>query len=151
MANLKRVGVDMENAIFNDLKAVFTNLQCLRNVKHIGDRDKIKLDKLLSTLKADHAQKATIKSEIIADIYGKNNGSVYELGLSEAVDSNDFDAKLLSLERRWDSMYLGFFHGFEVNGGIIFVSVSFNQLAQVQTWLAFTTKMTLNRCTKSRN
>ena len=93
-------------------KAVFTNLQCLRSVKHIGDRDKIKLGKLLSTLKADHAQKATIKSEIIADIYGKNNGSVYELGLAEAVDSNDFDAKLLSLERRWDSMCPGFFSWF---------------------------------------
>ena len=51
MANLKRVGVDMENAIFNGLKAVFTNLQCLRCVKHIGDKDKIKLDKLLTTPK----------------------------------------------------------------------------------------------------
>ena len=113
MANLKRVGVDMENAIFNGLKTVFPNLESLRCVKHIGDRDKIKLKKLLSTVKADKVQKARIEFDIMTDIYGKNNGAVYELGLAEAVDSDDFDAKLSSLEHRWNGMCTGFFSWFQ--------------------------------------
>ena len=56
--------------------------------------------------------KASYKKEIIWDIYGKRTSDILEKGTADATDSDDFHAKLLSLEPRSEKLCLGFYNWF---------------------------------------
>ena len=47
IGNLKKIGVDMEDAIFNGMKSIFKGLNRLLCVKHLNGRDQKKISKLL--------------------------------------------------------------------------------------------------------
>ena len=48
--------------------------------------------------------KARFQKEIIADIYGINDGYSRELGLASAEDKEDFKVKLFSLKDKWKEL-----------------------------------------------
>ena len=52
------------------------------------------------------------KKEILSDIYGERRGGLYEYGLAESSDAEEFSEKLASLERKWESRCPGFFKWF---------------------------------------
>ena len=101
MSKLKYVGVDMVSAIFNGFKRVFSDLNRLSCVHHVGKRDDKKLDKL-------PVEKTKAKSEILKDIYGEHNGASYNFSLAESFDNEDFEVKLFSLKDKWNSLCPGF-------------------------------------------
>ena len=115
MTELKKVGVDMEDAIFNGIKKVIPNVSQLYCVRHLSQRDEIKINQLLGKTKTTAAEKNKAKSEIMKDIYGERKGSVYEYGLAEAEDISDFNIKLTTLEERWESLCPGFYQWFVGN------------------------------------
>ena len=49
--------------------------------------------------KGNQRENARAKAELLKDIYGAHNGASYDFGLAEKFDSEDFNMKLLSLER----------------------------------------------------
>ena len=109
---LKKVGLDMEDAIFQGIKHFFPDIKQLYCVRHLMKRDEMKLDKLFGRMKCSAAEKNKAKSEILKDIYGERKGAVYEYGLAESHDSDDFSAKLNSLQSKWESQCTGFFQWF---------------------------------------
>ena len=100
-ASLRKIGVDMEDAIFNGMKIVFKDVERLVCVKHLSDRDKSKIGKLLAKTAQTGNDKVNSTKEIIADIYGKKYGkkygAIYEYGLADAANATDFENKLNSL------------------------------------------------------
>ena len=48
---LKKIGVDMEDAIFNGMQSLFPDVSKLYCVRHMKQRDKIKIGKLLAKFK----------------------------------------------------------------------------------------------------
>ena len=60
----------------------------------------------------DTCSKGSYKKEIIWDIYGKRTSDILEKGIADATDSDDFHAKLLSLEPRWKELCPGFYNWF---------------------------------------
>ena len=61
------------------------------------------------------------KVTILHDIYGNRTGGYYEFGLSEAINKDDFDIKLLSLQEKWDALCPGFFSWFQKRRSSLFV------------------------------
>eukprot|EP00794_Sanderia_malayensis_P002387 gene2387-2747_t len=112
LRNLKKVGVDMEEAIFSGFKHHIPDLKRLLCVRHLSSRDEEKLLKLLQVLKINQAQRNHAKSEIIKDIYGERKGNVYEYGLADSFDNEDFNVKLGSLEEKWGKLCPGFHEWF---------------------------------------
>ena len=82
------LGTDLEKALFQGFKVIIPTMQSLLCVKHMSDRDQKKLTSL----------KARGQKEIIADIYGTNDGYTRELGLTSAQDEEDFKIKSFSLK-----------------------------------------------------
>ena len=50
--------------------------------------------------------------KIIADIYGCQYGGVREYGLADSTDKEDLEARLRSLEERWELLCPGFYKWF---------------------------------------
>ena len=75
------------------------NLRCL---KHIKDAIGRKLNELKFS-----SQSIIV---IIADIFGSFTDGILELGLSDAINQDDFFAKLMSLESKWNEMEMGQHH-----------------------------------------
>ena len=86
LRNLKKIGVDLESAIYNGFKKVFPTLYRLLCIRHISERDRQKLGKLLELIKMREGQKNKAKAEILKDLYGERKGNSYEYGLAEAFD-----------------------------------------------------------------
>ena len=99
----------MYDAIVKGIKKIFPNLSELC-VRHIKKRDEVKLEKLFTKVKGLAAEKSKSKSCIVTDIYGERRGSTYEYGLAESLTEEEFKRKLLSLEKRWESLCSGFYH-----------------------------------------
>ena len=78
-------------------------------VKHLSDRDKSKIGKHLAKTAQTGNDKVNSTKEIIADIYGKKYGAIYEYGLADAANATDFENKLNSLRDKWSSLCPGFF------------------------------------------
>ena len=112
LTELKKIGVDMEEAIFNGFKGILTNLLKLYCVRHLSQRDEVAISKLLEKSNKSSDNKAQCQKEIRTDIYGHRMGEVYDFGLAEAFDEDDFNAKLASLKSRWESLCPGFFNWF---------------------------------------
>ena len=110
--NIKKIGSDMEKAIYNGVKAIIPSAGQLYCVQHLSQCDEKKLDKLLDKQKFTSSQRCSSKSSILKDIYGERKGSVYEYGLAEAQDFDDFNAKLVSLKEKWESLCPGFYAWF---------------------------------------
>ena len=86
------------------------------------------------------SRKNKAKSEILKDIYGERKGAVYEYGLAESHDSDDFSAKLNSLQSKWESQCTVFFQSFMEKRKSKFI-VSSCQHVKVQMCLDYFTKM----------
>ena len=76
------------------------------------ERDKKKIEKLLSKTHSNASEKKKAKSKIFNDLYGVREGGTYENGLAESGNENDFLTKLNSIEKIWESLCPGFFEWF---------------------------------------
>ena len=80
-------------------------LYCVRNLKQ---RNKVKFDTLMETVEASSVEKNSSQSSDL-EIYRERKGTNYDFGLAEATNDEDFLGKLNSLDRKWESLYPGFF------------------------------------------
>ena len=115
LLNLRKIGVDMESAIFNGFQSIIPKLLQLYCVKHLQDRDKLAIDKCHGRSNIADGLKASYKQEIQWDIYGKRCGDTFEMGIADATDSDEFNARLMSLQPRWGKLCPGFFQWFITN------------------------------------
>ena len=77
MTELKKVGVDMEDSIFNGIKKVIQNVSQLYCVKHLSQRDEVKINQLLGKTKSTISANNKAKVEIIKDIYTESERDLY--------------------------------------------------------------------------
>ena len=112
ISNLKKVGLDMEAAIFNGFKSVLPKLLQLYCAKHLQDRDVATIDRLHKNMKVSNDLKTQYQEEIVADIYGRRRGDTMENGLIEADNEDDFTAKLASCQLKWEKLCPGFYDWF---------------------------------------
>ena len=75
-------------------------------------RDEVKLNNLFAKTNMSASRKQKAISQIIKDIYGCQQGNIYEYGLAEADDQDDFEGKLNSLKDRWNVLCPGFYDWF---------------------------------------
>lgn len=113
LANIKKIGVDMEEAIAKGFRRVISNASILYCVRHLQQRDYEKLEKLLTVIKAPPSEKNRAKAEIVRDIYGERIGSCYEYGLAESLDREEFTRKLANLQIKWEGLCPGFHEWFD--------------------------------------
>ena len=97
--DLKILGVDMES-IYNGFKCHNQELSRLVWVRHLKKRDEGKMLRLLQKTNQSSAQKSDSKAEVLNDIYGERIGTYDEYGLAESYDTDDFNAKLISLKEK---------------------------------------------------
>ena len=112
VAGLKKVGVDMEDAIFNGVEAVFPKVGKLYCVRHLKQQDEAKLIKLLAKITCPEALRLKSKREILDNIYGVRQSNLYEYGLCKSTNKEEFLVKLTSLELKWNSLCAGFYDWF---------------------------------------
>ena len=112
LINLKKVGVYMEAAIFNGFQRVICKLLQLYCARHSTERDEKAIDSCHQKSSIADKNKASNKKEIIWDIYRKHISDILEKSIADATDSDDFHAKLLSLEPRWEKICPGFYNWF---------------------------------------
>ena len=96
LRKIRAMGSDGESAL---CKAIHGNLPSaihLRCFKHLKDN----LQRKLSSMCMDSFS----QKEIMADIFGTVIDGIHELSLIDADDAQDFNAKLQSLESRWDKL-----------------------------------------------
>ena len=121
LKNISFIGVDLTSAIFSGLKTMIPGLRRLICVHHLMKQDESKLADLLPKTGRNAADRKLSSSEIIKDIYGSRVANFYEYGIVEAIDSDDFNAKLDSLEDRWESPCPGFHQWFVRNRKSLFL------------------------------
>ena len=103
------LGVPMESAIYNGFKCHNQELPRLACVRHLKKRDEEKLIKLLQERNQSSAQKSHSKAEVLNDIYGEKTATYCKYGLSESYDTDNFNAKLISLKEKWYAIIPGFY------------------------------------------
>ena len=97
--------------------------------------------KLLQERNQSSAQKSYSKAEVLNDIYGERTATYCKYGLSESYDTDNFNAKLISLKEKWYAIIPGFY------GWLISIEkpysqkLSFNQLERKQIYRDFIIKM----------
>ena len=121
LKNISFIGVDLESAIFTGLKTMISGLCRLICVRHLMKRDESKLADLLPKTGRNIADRKLSSSEIIKDIYGSRVAKLYEYAIAEAIDPDDFNAKLDSLEDRWEALCPGFDQWFVRNRKSMFL------------------------------
>ena len=67
---------------------------------------------MMDRKKCTEGKKMMAKKEIKLDIYGQRRGTLYEYGLAESSDEEEFCGKLNSLQQKWESRCEGFFDWF---------------------------------------
>ena len=102
--DLKYIGTDLENAIFNGFSSQINELKRLLCVRHLQINDK----KKLSDLNTSKNGAATI----LGDIYGWNYGSVKEYGIADSKDADDLHERLNSVKENWENYCPGFYDWF---------------------------------------
>ena len=93
---VQAIGTDGEAALCNAIRDSFPTAVHLRCLKHVKDSIEHKLHEL-------QFDKIGML-EIMYDIFGRSTDQLREIGLADAIDSNDFFAKLLSLEKKWNNL-----------------------------------------------
>ena len=112
----------MEKAMYHrGFKNIIPSVSRLVCVRHLKQRDEKKVDKLLARVHHSASDNQHAKFTILHDIYGNRTGGYYEFGLSEAINKDDFDIKLLSLQEKWDALCPGFFSWFQKRRSSLFV------------------------------
>lgn len=97
LMNIIAVGTDGKLAIVKALRGVFSNSTLhLRCFIHMKDNIRRKLSDLLLP--------ESTREEIVRDIFGTHQGTVYIKGLLDAADRSKFDHHLLSLKEKWDEL-----------------------------------------------
>ena len=109
---IKKIGVDMEDAIYNGVKILFPEAQQLYCFRHLKQRDEMQILKIMDRKKYTEKEKMMAKKEIILDIYGQRRGTLYKYGLAESSDEAEFCGKLDSLQQKCESRCKGFFDWF---------------------------------------
>ncbi|CAB4021441.1 Hypothetical predicted protein [Paramuricea clavata] len=89
-------GTDGEEELFNALSVSFLHALHLRCFIHFRENCK---EKLRSSNLPEQVQK-----EYLADIFGRRVGNVWEQGLVDAKDANDFERKLGEVKESWKGM-----------------------------------------------
>ena len=102
----------MEEAILQGATSMFPDVQHLYCVRHLMQRDEQKINCILQKLDCRENERLRAKKEILSDIYGERRGGLFEYGLAESSDVEEFSEKLVSLERKWESRCPGFFKWF---------------------------------------
>ena len=110
--SVHKIGINMEEAFLQGLTAMFPNVQHLYCVHHLMQRGEQKINCLLQKLDCRESERLRAKKEILSDIYGERRGGLYEYGLAESSDGEQFPEKLISLEINWESRCPGFFKWF---------------------------------------
>ena len=142
LANLKKIGVDMEEAIYNGLSSLLPNVEKLHCVRHLKQRDEAQIIKILNKFNGTELQINKIKKDILDDIYGQRMGGVYEYGLTESTDKEEFLSKLESCKRKWNANCNGFYDWFIQNRNQIdSYRPLFIPQGQVQMFVGYFTKM----------
>ena len=90
--------------LFLGFKNIFSREESLWCTQHLEKNN-------LEVLKR-HRSNASDQQRIMADIYGSQNKGLLQDGLAEAIDSVDFQAKLLRLEPVWNEIASGFHRWF---------------------------------------
>ena len=109
---IKKISVDKEDAIYNGVEILFTEAQQLYCVRHLKQLGEMQILKMMDRKKCTEKEKMMAKKEIILYIYGQKRGTLYEYGLAESSDEEEFCGKLNSLQRKWGSRCKGFFDWF---------------------------------------
>ena len=84
-------------------------------------QDELKLADLLPKTGRNIADRKLSSSEIIKDIYGSRVANFYKYGIVESIDRDNFNAKLDSLDDRWESLCAGFHQWFVQNRKSLFL------------------------------
>ena len=121
LKDLKKIGVDLESAIFNGFSNIIPRVSRLVCGHHLKKRDESELLNLLGKTRKSAVERNHAKGEIVKDIYGSREGNYYEYGFAEATDAEDFTAKLESLQSRWKVSCPGFFPWFNVKRKSLFL------------------------------
>jgi hypothetical protein len=121
LSNIRKIGVDMEAAIFNGFNSLLKPLLKLFCVRHLRKRDDKAIDNLQEKSQLSTEEKKRRAEEIVRDLYGTQIGAVYEYGLAEAEDEDELTAKVESLKPRWDKLCPGFYEWFISHRKKVFV------------------------------
>ena len=99
-------------------------------MRHLEKRDEEKMLTLLQKTNQSSAQKSHSKAEVLNDIYGERTGTYYEYDLAGSFDTDDFNAKLISLKQKWEAPIPGFYGWFDINRKILFIEETVIQSAR---------------------
>ena len=102
ISNLKRIGTDLEKAMFNGFLSQIKNLKLLLCVFHLQQNSKRKLKEF----KPKGGSQAI--NTILADIYGCQYSTMIEYGLADSKDADDLTTRLESLRESWENLCPGF-------------------------------------------
>ena len=106
---IKKIGVDMESAIFNGFKSVIAAIAKLLCVRHLRQRDEKAIEKCQESIQGNSdSQKEYAKSEVINDLYGVRRGDVFECGLADAANEDELIVKLDNVKAKWEKLVPGF-------------------------------------------
>lgn len=116
--NIKQVGTDLDPAVYEGVGDIFQNAAKRRCVQLIMERDSIKLNKMGASL--------IQKKRILSDIYGSEQGQIFNVGLIDADSESDFEVKFKSLEDVWNPLVPGFHSWFEKKRVPVFITAVIN-------------------------
>ena len=109
-------------------------------VCHFMKRDESKLADLLLKIARNIADRKLSSSKIIKNISGSRVANFHEYGIVEAIDPDDFNAKLDSLEDRWEAHWPGF-HQWLVGNSFCSSKASSNLQGSIRILRAFIIKV----------
>ena len=140
LLGFEAVGVDMESALYQGFKSIFKDLSRFICVRH-QQRDETKIEKLLER-KNQTAQKKKSKYEILKDLYDEWSVTYYEYGRAESLDADNFQAKLVSLDRKWKTTVPGFHEWFLKHRKVLFEESVIQSVRVNSMWKVCIIKMT---------
>lgn len=112
LSGIKKAGTDLDKALSNGITDIFKDAEKLWCTHHMQERDLQKLKTLGCNPKT--------QSKILADIYGCQNEVLWQDGLADADDEDDYDAKLERFKAVWDDLVPGFHAWFDKNRSKLF-------------------------------
>ena len=132
----------MEDAIYNGVKILFSEVQQLDCVQHVKQRDEMEILKMMDRKKCALREKMMAKKEVMLDIYGQRTGNLCKYGLAETSDKAEFCDKLNSLQWKWESCCKGFFDWFCENCKQKVIIRLYTQCAVDWMWVGSSIKTT---------
>ena len=102
LASLKAYGTDGEGALVNALQACFKESIGLRCFVHKQRNLEERLSKASSNA----------RREVMADIFGIQDGEIFSTGLVDSQDQEMFEKNLVQLKQRWEKLVPGFYYWF---------------------------------------